>query len=164
MNRIFLSQALVMVMMIVAVVCLTGCHHKETEEDKIKNMIAGIQKAAGEKDARTVLGHLSKTYHDPQGNNYDGIKGLLLFYFMKHRQVHVYVPDLAVSVENNAARASFQAVLTGAGGSNAEAVAGLLPEALGVYAFTIVMKKESGAWKITSATWERIGEGPAPKE
>jgi ketosteroid isomerase-like protein len=160
MNRRFISQALVMT--IVAVVCLTGCH-KETEEDRIKNMIAGIQKAAGEKDARAVLGHLSKTYHDPQGNNYDGVKGLLLFYFMKHRQVHVYVPDLVVSIENNAARASFQAVLTGAG-SNAEAGAGLLPEALGVYAFTVVMQKESDAWKITSAAWERIGEGPAPKE
>jgi hypothetical protein len=159
----FISQALVIVMTIVAVLCLTGCH-KETEEDKIKNMISGIQKAAMEKDTRTVLGHLSKTYHDPQGNNYDGVKGLLVFYFLKHRQVNAYVPNLDISIEDNSARASFQAVLTGAGGGVAEAGKGLLPEALGVYAFNVVMQKESGAWKITSAKWERINEGPVPNE
>jgi hypothetical protein len=156
MKRTFLLQALVMVL-ILALLCLTGCH-KDTEEDKIKNIIAEVQKAAGEKDTRTVLGHLSKTYQDPQGNNYDGIKGLLFFYFMKHRRVNVYVPDIECSIENSAARASFQAVLTGAGEG------AVLPEALGVYAFTVVLRKESGAWKITSAAWERIGEGTAPKE
>ena len=156
MKRTFLLQALVMVM-ILALLCLTGCR-KDTEEDKIKNIIAEVQKAAGEKDTRTVLGHLSKTYQDPQGNNYDGIKGLLFFYFMKHRRVNVYVPDMECSIENSAARASFQAVLTGAGKG------AVLPEALGVYAFTVVLQKESGAWKITSAAWERIGEGTIPKE
>ncbi len=163
MKRMFISQALVIVLTSIAVLCLTGCH-KETEEDKIKNMIAGIQKAIREKDTRTVLGHLSKTYHDPQGNNYDGVKGLLVFYFMKHRQVNAYVPNLDISIENNAAQASFQAVLSGAGGDATEAGKGLLPEALGVYAFNVVMQRESGAWKITSAKWERIGEGAVPKE
>jgi len=160
MKRMFISQALAIVLTLVVVLCLTGCH-KKTEEDKIKNIITGIQKAVKEKDARTVLGHLSKTYHDPQGNNYDGIKGLLLFYFMKHHQVNAYVPNLDISIENNAAQATFQAVLSGAGGGAAEAGTGLLPEALGVYAFNVVMQKESGAWKITSAKWERIGEAPA---
>ena len=158
MKRMFISQFPVIVLMILAVLCLTGCH-KDTDEDKIKNIIAGVQKAAGEKDTRTVLGHLSKTYRDPQGNNYDGIKGLLLFYFMKHRQVNAYVPDLDISIENNAAQVSFQAVLSGAGAGQ-----GLLPEALGIYAFNVVMQKESGTWKITSAKWERIGEGPVSNE
>jgi hypothetical protein len=158
-----ISQFLVIVLTSLAVLCLTGCH-KDTDEDKIRNIIAGVQKAVGEKDTRTVLGHLSKTYHDPQGNNYDGIKGLLLFYFMKHRQVNAYVPDLDISIENNTAHASFQAVLSGAGGGVAGADRGLLPEALGIYAFNVVMQKESGAWKISSAKWERIGEGPVPNE
>jgi hypothetical protein len=162
-KRIFNSQVLVIVLAIAAVLCLTGCQ-KETEEDKIKNMVAGIQMAVREKDAGTVLRHLSKTYHDPQGNNYDGVKGLLSFYFMAHRQVNAYVPNLDISIGNNTAQASFQAVLTGAGGSVAEADTGILPEALGIYVFTVVMQKESGDWKITSAKWERIGDGPVPKQ
>jgi len=163
MKRMFISQVLAIVLATVTLLCLTGCH-KETEEDKIKNVIAEIQKTAREKDLGAVLGHLSKTYHDPQGNNYDGIKGLLLFFFMKHRQVNAYVSNLDISIENNAAQASFQAVLTGAGGGAPEGGTGLLPEALGVYAFNVTMQKESGAWKITSAKWERINEGQVPKE
>lgn len=162
MKRKFISPVLVIGMTIAAILCLPNCH-KETEEEKIKNLIAGIQKAAGEKDTRAVLGHLSKTYHDPQGNNYDGIKGLLLFYFMRHRQVHVYVPNLDISIENNAAKSSFQAVLTGAG-EDAEAAKRLLPESLGVYDFSVFLQKESGEWKITSAKWERMGEGTVPNE
>jgi hypothetical protein len=159
----FNSLVLVIVFAIAVVLCLTRCQ-KETEEDKIKNMVDGIQMAVREKDAGTVLRHLSKTYHDPQGNNYDDVKGLLSFYFMNHRQVNAYVPNLDISIENNAARASFQAVLTGAGESVAEAGTGMLPEALGIYAFELVMQKESGDWKITSAKWEHIGEGPLPKQ
>lgn len=162
MKRKFISPVLVICMTIAAIFCLPNCH-KETEEEKIKNLIAGIQKAAGEKDTRTVLGYLSKTYHDPQGNNYDGIKGLLLFYFMRHQQVHVYVPNLDISIENNAAKSSFQAVLTGAG-EDAEAAKRLLPESLGVYDFSVFLQKESGEWKITSAKWERMGEGTVPNE
>ena len=152
-----------MMVTILAVLCLTGCH-KETDKDKVTNMIAAIQKAAGEKDAKAVLGHLSKTYHDPQGNDYNGIKGLLHFFFMKHRQVNVYIPNIDIAIENNAARASFQAVLTGAGGNHAETDRGLLPEALGVYEFNVALQKETDSWKITSAKWERMGDGPVPKE
>ena len=154
MKRMFIFRSLVMAMLLLAVLCMTGCH-KETEEDKIRNMISSLQKAVKNKDTGDVLGQLSKAYRDPQGNDYNGIKGLLLFYFMKHRSVNVYVPSLDISVDNNAARASFQAVLTGAGTDQ-----GLLPEAFGVYEFNLVLQKESGAWKITSAKWERMGDGP----
>jgi hypothetical protein len=147
---------MVIVLTILALSLLTICH-KESEEDKIKNVIAGIQKAVSEKDRGTVLVHLSKTYHDPQGNNYDGVKGLLLFYFMKHQRVNAYVPNLEIARENETAHVSFQAVLTGAGGD--AAAAGLLPEALGIYAFDVVLQKESGTWKVTTAKWERATEG-----
>jgi hypothetical protein len=82
---------------------------------------------------------------------------------MRHRQVHVYVPHLDISIENNAAQASFQAILTGAG-EDAEAAKGLLPESLGVYDFSVILQKESGEWMITSAKWERMGEGTAQNE
>ena len=163
MKKMLNSRVLAAGMTILAVLCLTGCH-KETEEDGIKKMILAIEESAREKDSRAVLEHISKTYHDPQGNNYDAIKDLLVFSFLKHQQVHAYVTKLDISIENNTARASFQAVLTGAGGDASAADKGLLPEALGVYAFAVVMQKESGAWKIGSATWELLGEGPVQKE
>jgi hypothetical protein len=51
----------------------------------------------------------------------------------------------------------FQAVLTG--GSKTASAADLIPDSLGVYAFVVEMKKGPDGWKVTSATWVRVGEG-----
>jgi hypothetical protein len=146
-------------MIIAAAGCLfavvPGCH-RETEQDKVKKVITGVQKAAEEKDVRTILTSLSKTYRDPQGNDYDSIKGLLLGYFFRHQKVHVYIPDIVITVEGASAKAEFQAVLTGGQGGSA---AGMVPESLGMYAFEVSLRKEEKEWKVVSARWSRVGEG-----
>lgn len=132
----------------------SGCH-KETEQDKVTKVISTIQKAVEEKDVKKVITGLSKTYRDPQGFDYDSIKGVLLGYFFRHQKISVYITGLEVSIEDTRARAVFQAVLTG--GNTAGSAAGLLPEALGVYAFEVSLRKESGEWKVVAAKWERVG-------
>lgn len=131
--------------------------HKETEQDRVRKIITSVRKAVEEKDIRTILGHLSKAYRDPQGHDYDGIKGLLLFYFYRHQNISVYIPALDVSITGSTARAVFQPVLTG--GNKTESAADLLPEALGLYDFDVSLAKEPDGWKVTSAKWERAGRG-----
>jgi hypothetical protein len=69
--------------------------------------------------------------------------------------VHVYLPDIVISVEGDSAKAEFQAVLTG----NPSNAAGLVPESLGMYAFDVALRKEEKEWKVISARWDRVGEG-----
>ena len=133
---------------------LLSCH-KTTDEDKVGKVLTGIQRSAEEKQIRTILGHLSKFYHDPQGSDYEGIKGLLAYYFFQHQKVSVYLTDRVVTVQGASAHATFQAVLTGRG-PDASAV-NVLPEALGVYTFDVTFAKEEGEWKVVSATWTRTG-------
>ena len=132
-----------------------GCH-KETEQDKVKKVITDCQKAVEGKDVKRIITSLSKTYRDPQGFDYDSIKGLLLGYFFRHQKISVYISGFEVTVEDTAAKAVFQAVLTG--GNTAGSASDLLPEALGIYAFEVSLRKESGDWMISSAKWEREGE------
>ena len=135
---------------------------KETDEDKVKKVLTGVQQAAEEKKIAAVLDHLSKTYRDPQGNDYNAIKGLLAFYFFRHQKVSVYMPNIDIVVEGASAKALFQAILTGRG---AEGGGGsILPEALGAYNFEVLLKKEDGDWKVTSAKWDRVGEGAVPPQ
>jgi hypothetical protein len=131
--------------------------YKETEEDKVRNVITAVQKSAEEKKIMAVLEHISKTYQDPQGNDYDGTKGLLAFYFFRHQKVSVYIPDIDIVVTGPTAKATFQAILTGRGTGEAAATA-VLPEALGAYNFDVLFKQEEGRWKVTSARWQRAGE------
>lgn len=134
-------------------IMLYGCH-TETEEDKVKKVITTVQKAAESKDVKEVLSHVSKTYHDPQGNDYEGIKGLLLFYFFRHQSVSIFIPELDISVHDRAAAAKFQAVLSGRN----KGAGDILPEALGVYVFDVSLAQEEGKWKVTSAKWERFAD------
>ena len=104
-----------------------------------------------------MLGQLSRIYRDPKGNNYDGIRNLLLFYFYRHQRVSVFIARLDVTVTDRSARAQLQAVLSGA--RTVESAKDLLPEALGIYDFDVTFMKEGDEWKITSADWKRSGEG-----
>lgn len=140
-----------------AVLLLSPACHKETEEDKVKKVITGVQQAAEEKKIKSVLDHISRSYQDPQGNDYNGVKGLLAFYFFRHQKVSVYMPNIDIMVNGEKASALFQAILTGRG--TGEAAGGILPEALGAYNFEVLLAKEDGSWKVTSAKWERVGEG-----
>ena len=147
---------------LLAVLLLFPACHKETEEDKVRKVVTSVQQAAEEKKIRSVLDHISKSYQDPQGNDYNGIKGLLAFYFFRHQKVSVYMPNIDIVVTGPTAKALFQAILTGRG--TGEAAGGILPEALGAYNFEVLLAKEDGSWKVTSAMWERAGEGAGQKQ
>jgi len=138
-----------------SLVFISGCH-LETEQDRVRKVIATIQKAAEEKDIRKVVNSLSKTYSDPQGFTYDTIKGLLLGYFFRHQNIHVYITNLDVTVDDSVGRAVFQAVLSG--GNKTGSATDILPEALGMYVFDASFKKEDGEWKVSSAKWNRVAE------
>jgi len=154
-DMIMRRVAVILVLLILAGVA-PGCH-KETEQDKVKKVIAGIQKSAEEKEVRKIMNNLSKSYKDPQEFNYDTIKGLLIGYFYQHPKISAYITNLEISVENTSAKAMFQAVLTG--GKKTGSAADLIPESLGMYTFEVLLKKEPEGWKVTSAKWARSGNG-----
>ncbi len=154
-----MKRSLPFVVICVVLALALGCH-KESEQDKVKKVITNLQKAAEEKDIKKIINSLSKNYDDPQGNNYDGIKGLVLAYFYQYPKISMYIPSLDVSAEDASARAIFEAVLTSRG--SAESIPAVLPESLGLYAFDMSLKKESGEWKVVSAKWERIGDAEIP--
>jgi len=151
----YAMKRIVMILVLFGLAVVTPGCHKETEQDKVKKVITNIQKSAEEKDIRKIVNNLSKSYHDPQGFDYDTIKGVLLGYFYQHTKISAYITDLEISVVNISAKAMFQAILTG--GSKTGSAADIIPESLGVYAFEILLKKEPEGWKVISAKWERVG-------
>ena len=135
----------------VVVLAAIGCH-SETEQDKVKKVITEIQAAGEVKDVSKIMKHLSKNYSDPQGFNYEGIKGLLIGYFLRYPKISAYISNLTISLENESARAEFQTVLTS--GEKTGSIKDMIPTSLGVWDFSVTLKKESNEWKVTSAKWE----------
>jgi len=139
---------------------LPGCQ-RDTEEAKVRKVIMAIERAAEEKDIRTILSHLSKTYHDSRGYDFNGVKGLLLSYFFRNQRISVYLTNLDVTADSVSARATFQAVLSAA--DKTGSAVGVIPDALGIYAFEVVFSKESEEWMVVTSTWERLGDAPLGK-
>lgn len=147
-----MKRAVTIFLIFVITMTILGCH-KESEQDKVKKVIADIQSAGEEKNIRKIMNNLSKTYSDPQGYNYEGIHGLLVGYFFRYPKISVYINDLKISVENTEANAVFQTVLSS--GEKTGSVTDVIPQSLGAWHFDVSLKKESGDWKVTKAKWEQ---------
>lgn len=148
-----MKQVAVILLIFVMTAAFLGCA-RQTEDDKIKKIVTDIQAAGEEKNIKKIMNHLSKTYSDPRGFNYDGIHGLLVGYFFRYPKVSVYISNLTVTLENTKARAVFQAVLTS--GEKTGSIADIIPQSLGVWDFDVSLAKESDDWKVISAKWEQV--------
>ncbi|PKN10788.1 MAG: hypothetical protein CVU70_02210 [Deltaproteobacteria bacterium HGW-Deltaproteobacteria-5] len=94
-----MRRVVTIILVFVVVLTVIGCH-RETEQDKVKKVITEIQAAGEVKDVSKIMKNLSKNYSDPQGFNYEGIKGLLLGYFFRYPKISAYINNLTISVEN----------------------------------------------------------------
>ncbi|MBN1664141.1 MAG: hypothetical protein JW943_11120 [Deltaproteobacteria bacterium] len=141
-----------MTMLLIFVIAATvfSCQ-KETDESRVKKVITDIQTAGEAKDVKAILEHLAKTYSDPQGYNYETIKGLLLGYFFRYPKITVYINNLTITVEKASAKAVFQTVLTS--GKKTGSVSDVIPQSLGVWDFDVSLTKESDDWKVVSSEW-----------
>jgi len=146
-----MKKIAVMLLIFIVAVAFAGCS-KETEESKVKKVITEIQAAGEEKEVKKIMTHISKTYSDPRGYNYEGIRGLLLGYFFRYPKISAYITGLTISVDGASAKAVFQAVLTS--GEKTGSIKDIIPQELGVWDFDVVMKKESGGWMVVSAQWQ----------
>ena len=153
-KRIGMRRFVTILLIFVIAITVLGCH-KQTEQDKVKKVITDIQAAAQEKDVKKIINNLTKTYNDPQGYNYETIKGLLIGYFLQYPKISAYITNLEISIENTSAKAVFQTVLTS--GNKTGSASDVIPQSLGMYDFDVSLKKESNGWKVTSAKWEQAG-------
>ena len=151
-KRIGMRRVVTILLIFVIIITALGCH-KQTEQDKVKKVITDIQTAAQEKDVKKIINNIAKTYNDPQGFNYETIKGLLLGYFFQYPKISAYITNLEISIENTSAKVVFQTVLTS--GNKTGSASDVIPQSLGVWDFDVSLKKESNGWKVTSAKWEQ---------
>ena len=132
-----------------------GCS-RETEEDKVKNVVTVIQKAAEEKNLKKIVEVLAKTYRDPQEYDYSTIRTMLAGYFLKYPRISVYMMNIEVHVENKSAKALFQVILRGRNVQELDPPLG--SGELGVYDFEVKFEKMEDEWKVVSAQWVRSDE------
>ena len=118
---------------------------QRTDEDRVRDVIAGMVQAAERKAPGEVADALSESFHGQGGSDKAAVKQLLAAMLLRRTSdVGVLNPSLEVQVRS-ADEAHFKGsfVFTGDTG-----ITSARP-----YEIEGVMKNEGGTWRVVSATW-----------
>jgi hypothetical protein len=124
------------------VLVLAAC----ANEDPIARVVADVAGAAEDRDAGEVMEHLSPSYERRAE-----VETTLRRYFFAYDTMDIRVRNLQSTVSGAQAFVTFDADLLG----TPKTIGGMdqyLPRS-STCRFELVMREESGEWKITSANW-----------
>ncbi len=134
---------------------LSACSKGISEEDKLKNIVNEVAEAAQKKDIDGVRKHISKSYRDQEGNDYDGVRRVLLYHFIRAETVSVFVRSVDVEIKEDTAIVTANVILVR--GKDIKSISDIIPESAAGYRFEMVFKKEGRDWKVVSGTWQNVG-------
>lgn len=132
-----------------------GCSRKVGDEEEIRRVVSGAAEAAEAKDVKGFMAHISKDYQDDHGNDYDAVKGIIFYQFMRPGPLSVFVRGLDIEVRGQRALVNARAALVR--GRDKKGIGSVIPEDAEAYRFSLVFTKEGGRWKVFSAGWEAVG-------
>jgi hypothetical protein len=134
------------------VLALTGCGGADTPEQQVREIIGRMEKAAEARDVGDLMEHISNSYRDAYGQGTDEASRYVRGYFIANQSIHLLTRVENVEFPNSEeARAT---VLVGMVSRDADAKAAW-DLAANLYRFEITLLKESGAWKVSYARWQK---------
>jgi ketosteroid isomerase-like protein len=152
---LFFTLPLLVFSILVFSLFLGACSKGVTEEDRVKRVVKDVEKAAESKDVKGFMRHVSKDYNDDRGNDYDGVKGILFYQFLRAEKVSVFVRGVEVEVRGDRALVNTKVVMVR--GKEIEKIEDIIPEDAAGYRFSVVFRNEDGDWKALSARWDNVG-------
>jgi hypothetical protein len=75
----------------VAVISLSGCGTRSSDEDQVRELIAGVEAAAEQRDASDVLAFVADDYEDARGFDRSRLQDFLRGWFLAHPKVELLV-------------------------------------------------------------------------
>ena len=134
---------------------IAGCTKPISEEDKLKNIVNEVAESAQKKDIDGVRKHISKSYRDQEGNDYDGVRKILLYHFIRAETISAFVRSTDVEIKGDAALVKANVILVR--GKEVKSIKDIIPESAAGYRFEMVFKKENKDWKVVSGQWQDVG-------
>ena len=134
---------------------LSACTKEISEEDKLKAIVNEVAEAAQKKDIDRIRKHIAKSYRDQEGNDYDGVRRVLLYHFIRAETVSVFVRSVNAEVKEDTAIVRANVILVR--GKGIKSISDIIPESAAGYRFEMVFKKEKEEWKTVSGSWQNVG-------
>ncbi len=133
---------------------LVSCSSGMTDEDRVWAAVKDMADAAEKKDIGRLKDHISKSYRDPSGNDYDQLKGFILYHFMRSGDISVFLRKHEVSVKGDKAYVTVRAVISK--GRKVSDVSEAEPGSTGGFIFDLEFERDGSDWLMSSAIWRQV--------
>jgi hypothetical protein len=126
----------------------------ESPEARIRGLLKRAEVAAEDRDLPTLGPLVSTSYTDPRGHDKQFIEGLLSYYFLHNRSIHLLTRVQPITFpEPSRAEVTVYIAMAGSRISGVEELARLRAD---LYRFDFKLADEGvGDWKVTEAEWRR---------
>ena len=127
-------------------VFLVGCSEQQSDEEQIKAQIQLLQQAIENHSRSDFMSVIGEQYYDRLNSDRKSLQRMLIGYFLRYKDISVFVSATQVELIQTRAEAKSQVVITGG--------KGLIPEDARHYEVKSCWKKDSGEWFLTCLEWE----------
>ncbi len=125
---------------------LTGCAEEKSDEAMIQEQIKILQEAIETHDRGKFMAVIDTEYYDQLNSDRKSLQRMLLGFFLRYKDISVYVSANQVAVMQVRAEVQSQILVTGG--------KGLLPESARHYQVTSCWKKVADDWLLSCLEWE----------
>lgn len=118
-------------------------------ETAIEKQIEKIQTAIENKHSQRVLETLSESFKSDQGMDRNGVKRLLLGYFLRHKNIKIFMTNNNILYDlAYPQRATSESTVTVTGAES------FLPNQSGIYKVKVDWALEEGEWLVSRVSWK----------
>ncbi|MCU7800700.1 MAG: hypothetical protein KZQ70_11265 [gamma proteobacterium symbiont of Lucinoma myriamae] len=128
------------------IVLMLGCTEKKTDEVLIQEQITLLQEAIETHDRGNFMDIIDLEYSDQVNSDRQSLQRMLLGFFLRYKDISVYVSATQINIQHIRADAQSQVVVTG--GKH------LIPDNARHYQVHSCWKKVSGEWLLSCLEWQ----------
>lgn len=126
---------------------LPGCSEPPSDDTRLRQAIAAMEKAAEAKAIRPILAFLADDFLGNKVYRKANIGGMLLLHFRQNQHIHVYVHIVKMEVKGETAKLQCQVVLAGRDEK-------IIPKQARILVIDSDWQKRDGEWKVVRASWQ----------
>jgi len=131
---------------IFSIAIISACSEKKTDEELIQEQVARLQEAIETHDRGKFMDTIDSEYSDQINSDRQSLQRMLLAFFLRYKDISVYVSATQINIQQIRADARSQVVLTG--GKH------LIPDNARHYQVHSCWKKVSDEWLLSCLEWQ----------
>lgn len=128
-----------------------ACSKPETPEQRLRALIHNAERAAEERDARTLRGYLSERYADDEGRDRRTLDGIMRLYVLRHEAIHLLTRIERIAFTQPARAEAVVYVAMAA--RPIATVAELATFRADLYRFELGFAEDDGEWRLVRGAW-----------